>query len=206
MNRAFDTTVDVPSLFGEIAKTGLFISFAGTVSSLVGVGAVWTIVALRKDLSIKTELALTHVAMGELIRWMGLAGILWGVVYLIGVMLGRDPVSAPVVVAYQTAQVLPWLWLTMIVLVPLFEECFFRGFLLGGLMGSRLGQAGAVLTTSLLWAAIHTQYGAFEWANLFLLGIVLGWARIKTGSLAPCLLMHGSFNAVSLMVCAYHLS
>ena len=89
--------------------------------------------------------------------------------------------------------------------VPLFEELFFRGFLLFGLMRSSLGAWGAVLLTSFMWSAIHLQYDLFELGALFGLGVVLGWARIKTGSIVPCLLMHAGFNAASLSLCVYYL-
>ena len=47
---------------------------------------------------------------------------------------------------------------------PVFEELFFRGFLLEGFRRTFLGTTGAVVLTSLLWAVIHTQYDLYYMA------------------------------------------
>ena len=205
INQSFDASADTQGSIDAVAQTGLFLSFGGTVSALAGLGVVLTIVAVRKQTTIRREIALVGVNGRVLAQWLGLTGFLAVMLVVLGWFLGRPPVSPPVVIAYQSAQFLPWLWLTVVILVPLFEEFFFRGFLLFGLMGSRLGRVGAVLLTSLIWTAIHMQYDWFELAGLFVLGVVLGWARIKTGSIFPCLAMHAGFNAASLSVCAYYL-
>ena len=73
----------------------------------------------------------------------------------------------------------------------------FRGFLFQGLMCSRLGPTGAVLLTSLLWAVIHLQYGPVEITFIFLLGVVLGCIRLKTGSIWTPFLVHAVSNLIA---------
>lgn len=80
---------------------------------------------------------------------------------------------------------------------PVLEEVIFRGFLLKGFVNSPLGVYGAIILTSLVWAIIHTQY---EWSYLvliFLVGLALGYARIKTNSLFVPIMMHVVFNLVA---------
>lgn len=85
-----------------------------------------------------------------------------------------------------------------VVAAPVFEEAFFRGFLLHGWSRSRLGARGAIILTALLWAAIHTQYGAFELVWLFIYGLLLGVARYRAGTLVVPLAMHAGTNALAL--------
>jgi len=88
-------------------------------------------------------------------------------------------------------------WLLVIAIAffaPILEELIFRGFLLKGFSNSFLGIYGAIVLTSLIWAMIHTQY---EWGYLviiFITGLVLGYAKIKTNSLFIPILMHITFN------------
>ena len=73
----------------------------------------------------------------------------------------------------------------------------FRGFLLEGFRRSRLGPAGAVLLTSLIWTVLHAQYGLYELTHIFLLGIILGAARLSTGSVKVPMALHAVVNLIA---------
>lgn len=98
---------------------------------------------------------------------------------------------------YKTSIWPPLLWLAVIVFVPFFEETLFRGFLFEGFRHSRIGLAGAVVMLALIWALLHTQYGLYEIASIFVLGIILGIVRYKTGSLWSVILMHALVNLIA---------
>jgi membrane protease YdiL (CAAX protease family) len=66
------------------------------------------------------------------------------------------------------------------VLWPIFDELFFRGFLLEGLRQSQLGEVKAILLTSFLWATMNDTSLGF-WGAL-LVGLALAYARLRTGS------------------------
>jgi hypothetical protein len=87
----------------------------------------------------------------------------------------------------------------MVVAAPIFEETFIRGFMFLGILRSKLGAAGAVFITSVAWAAMHLQYDAFGMGTIFALGIVLGLARWKTGSLYPSLAAHAAVNLIAVL-------
>jgi membrane protease YdiL (CAAX protease family) len=72
------------------------------------------------------------------------------------------------------------------------EETLFRGALV-----PRLG----VLVTAVLFAALHTQYAiTFATLEVFVLGIGLGWLRVRSGSTLPCMVTHAGYNiAVGLI-------
>lgn len=86
--------------------------------------------------------------------------------------------------------------LTAVVVAPLFEETLFRGVLLPGLAGW-LGPRGAVLLSAALFAAAHLSL--VEWLPLFVLGCGLGWLRLRSGRLAPSVLMHGLWNGLTFV-------
>jgi len=92
--------------------------------------------------------------------------------------------------SYRSAASKPLLWLAVVVGAPLSEEFFFRGFVFLVLWKSRLGAIGTVLVTSAVWASTHTQYTLTGIMAIFVLGLALGYARIRTGSLVVPLAMH----------------
>ena len=85
----------------------------------------------------------------------------------------------------------------LLVAAPLFEETFFRGFLFRGFASSFLGVIGTVLVTAGLWALLHVQYDAYGIALVFALGLLLGIARARTGSLWVPIAMHSAANLVA---------
>ncbi len=82
---------------------------------------------------------------------------------------------------------------------PLVEEVVFRGFLLKGFSNSFMGIHGAVLLTSAVWAMIHMQYEIPYLLQIFIIGIVFGYARLQTNSLFVPMIMHSLMNFVSIM-------
>jgi len=98
---------------------------------------------------------------------------------------------------YQTAGFPLLLWLAVVVAAPLAEETLFRGFLFKGILHSRLGGAGAVVLTALIWAVIHQQYDLYGVATVFAAGLLLGYARLSTNSIYAGLLMHALMNLIA---------
>ena len=84
-----------------------------------------------------------------------------------------------------------------VLVAPFVEELVFRGLLLDGLRRTRLGNVGAVLVTSALWAPLHIQYGPIVLAFVFAGGIVLGWLRLASGSLWLTIGLHAVVNGVA---------
>ena len=85
-----------------------------------------------------------------------------------------------------------------VIFAPVFEEVFFRGFLFEGFRYSKMGAAGAIFVTSLVWAGFHMQYGLLQIASIFVLGIILGVVRYRTGSLWAPLAMHVFNNLLAM--------
>jgi membrane protease YdiL (CAAX protease family) len=80
---------------------------------------------------------------------------------------------------------------------PFVEEMFFRGMIYP-VMERRWGIEAAVFFSALLFSSIHAQQlggGIAPLAAIFLVGVALGYARGRTGSLVPGFIMHTSYNA-----------
>jgi membrane protease YdiL (CAAX protease family) len=100
----------------------------------------------------------------------------------------------------------PWiLWLALLVAAPLSEEVFFRGFLIKGLSASVVRWYGAVIISSAAWAAIHLQYDLYGVAMIFVLGLLLGAARVKTGSVILTMVLHSFTNFEATVEVVIHL-
>ena len=89
---------------------------------------------------------------------------------------------------------------------PLFEELFFRGLLLRGLLGKlsplgrRAGPALAIVLSAVVFALAHFE--ALQFLGLFGFGLVLGILAWRTGRLGPGIVAHMSFNAVTVIAIA----
>jgi len=92
--------------------------------------------------------------------------------------------------------------LAIVVVAPVVEEALFRGFLLPGLAASSLGASGAIALTSVAWALLHAQYQPFYLLQIIVLGGVFGWLRLRSGSTALTMLLHGLLNLAAMVQAA----
>jgi hypothetical protein len=90
------------------------------------------------------------------------------------------------------------------VVAPIFEEIFFRGFLFQGIRYSRLGPIGAIGITSFFWAVIHLQYDIYGIATIFAHGLLLGIVRFKTDSIYLLMVMHSLASLVATVETALY--
>jgi membrane protease YdiL (CAAX protease family) len=188
-----DPERDLDELFG------LRFCVISLLRALLCTGLIVWLVRLRRGPPPRVYLALNALAPGAVLRWVALTLALVLLADALWYLNGRPIVTEYFVALYQSACLPALLWLALIVAAPLFEEILFRGFLFAGVCASRLGNAGAVLATSAAWTAIHTQYEAPELALIFVLGLLLGLARLRTGSIYAPLAMHAANNALSAL-------
>ncbi len=152
-----------------------------------------------KGAGIREYLGLAPLSWRMVLGLVGLVVLLLAGLELLSRLLGNasDPsYTADMEATYRTSGSPVILWLAVAFFAPLFEEAFFRGFLFVGLLQSRLGAAGAVIITAILWAALHIQYSLAGIIQILVLGLVFGVIRLKTKSLWSTLLMHSLWNSV----------
>jgi len=91
----------------------------------------------------------------------------------------------------------PWLHvLFLMALVPaICEELAFRGFLFSGLQRNG-GQLRAIVVTAVLFGASHGVLQQSLAAGV--MGLLLGWVALRTGSILPGLVIHFTNNGLSV--------
>ena len=90
--------------------------------------------------------------------------------------------------------------LVFAVVPPLCEELAFRGFILSGLR--HLGHKWrAIVISSIFFAVTHAIFQQSLLACL--LGLVIGYLAVQTGSLLPCIAFHVTNNSLAVMVHRY---
>ena len=60
-----------------------------------------------------------------------------------------------------------------------------------------MGPVGATVATALLWAALHFQYDVYGVTSIFVGGLLLGAARIRTKSILMPMIMHVAMNVIA---------
>lgn len=91
-----------------------------------------------------------------------------------------------------------------ITIAPFMEELIFRGVLFN-FFENLIGLRFAVLSTALLFAGLHVPEYWGAWNHVMLIsvvGLAFSLARGLTGSITPCLILHGAYN-FSLMAALY---
>jgi membrane protease YdiL (CAAX protease family) len=100
---------------------------------------------------------------------------------------GWDPDRAGALIAFFVA---------VTVIAPLNEELLFRGA--GFSFLAPYGTVVAVVVTGILFGVVHGLLEALPVLAFF--GVAVGWLRWKTGSVYPGMLLHGTFNALAVIV------
>ena len=91
--------------------------------------------------------------------------------------------------------------LRIVVIAPVVEELIFRGVIMSGF--SRIYHPFfAIFFSALLFALFHLNPWQFPAA--FTLGIILGWIRLRTGSVLACIAGHAIHNGLVFLTVVYY--
>ena len=171
---------------------------AMVVSGLVGTAMTAKLVQLRAPGRVADYLALRWTDSGTAWRWSLLTlGYLF--LALLVDNMARD--SFEVISPHNPLADAPiglLFLLATLIAAPVFEEVLFRGFVMEGLAPTLLGQSGAITIAALGWALLHSQYDVITMVLLFGFGVLLGVARVVTGSLLLPSVLHAVFNTASI--------
>jgi len=193
---------ELTALLISAGENGHFLSIATFVTTIACCGLIVGVIKLKKGSVLTEYLCIRSVPLKVALRWIGLLAGFIVLSDLITTLLGRPIVPDFMSAVYATASPVWILWLALIVAAPLFEETFFRGFLFRGLESSFMGPIGSILLTAGLWAVIHIQYDAYGVATIFFFGLLLGAARVLTGSLLVPLGLHAGASLVATIEAA----
>lgn len=190
---------NIEELARGLDTDGFAVAIATFASTPICLLIVLGLARLRSNTSMEGYLGLHRPARRDLLEWC-LVTIVFVVILAFLRSLGERPLSPSFVLEiYRSAQFLPLLYLTVGVMAPIFEEIFVRGFIFQGIHHSDLGSSGAVFFSALLWTLIHTQYDGYDMGSIFVFGLLLGIARLKTGSTYVAIAMHMLNNIAALL-------
>lgn len=139
--------------------------------------------------------------------WLGVTGYITIMPLLILVLIavvsvvnffGYEPPPQEVVEMFLAAEKTKFLFFLMIMVAiigPFAEEIFFRGFAYNAIK-KKIGFAGALFITSILFAGLHADIVGFF--PIFVLGILLAYLYEKTGSLIPSITVHILHNSLTI--------
>jgi ABC-2 type transport system permease protein/sodium transport system permease protein len=115
-------------------------------------------------------------------------------------MMGAKQISMAKHMVNQLQSLPLWLVLATLALVPaVFEELCFRGFLFGSLR-TVLSAGWAAIVAAVLFGLFHEVMFPGRLLTSTFLGLVLGWVRLRTGSVLPCMALHAVHNGFLLSV------
>lgn len=196
----------VPDVAGLLrARMGLLFTIGTVVSAPLAVGATLLVAwhgLARQGLAdprpaLRRSLGLVRPRFVQVALWVAAAFAILAGYEVLARQLDRPSLPDFLVELHASAGWLPGLLFVVVFLAPLVEEVLFRGFLLPGLAAGRLGAAGAVVVTAVLFAVVHTQYDPFDMSAVLTLGLLLGAARWFSGSLWLAYGLHAAINAVA---------
>lgn len=199
----FIAMAENPGSIEGLQTDARYIATATVVSSFGCTLIIVALVAIRKGATLGGYLALRWPGWRALLTWVVAAALVVAAWDVITHLLGREVVAEWWRALYATVQQPLFIGFATVVAAPLFEEAFFRGFLFSGLSRSRLGVTGTIIVTAALWTVIHVQYGAYEIAQIFVLGLLLGVARHRTNSLIVPFVIHAAINLTANIQVAY---
>jgi membrane protease YdiL (CAAX protease family) len=91
-----------------------------------------------------------------------------------------------------------WLLIGVVVLgAPIVEELFYRGLLQRSL-AARFNEGAVLVVVAAVFAVVH--FRPIEIPGLFVFGLLLGWAALRTHRLGPAITIHVGFNLTGLLL------
>lgn len=134
---------------------------------------------------------------------VGAMAVVWlyvGIVEVAGVE-DLEPVSSIDNDAiYASVSLVVLTGILVVLVAPIAEEIFYRGFLFAGL-GRRFGVVAGALASSALFAAVHFDPGSL--IPFAVVGVVFALVYWRSRSLNGAILAHGLFNAISFVVLVF---
>ena len=183
----------------SLSSNGFCFAIMAVVSGLICTPLTLLFTKLRKTISVKNYIGFKEPLKREWVQWLLILAAFLFLSDGVSLLLHQPIVPPFMVDAYKTASSLPALLFAIVVVAPIFEEIFFRGFLFQGIRYSRLGPIGAIGITSLVWAVIHLQYDIYGMATVFALGLLFAMARLKTDSIHLLMVMHSIVGLVATL-------
>lgn len=123
---------------------------------------------------------------------------IWAIALVLGLVLDAGDEQGLVPEEWDGSRWLPFAANALVVTIaaPLVEELVYRGVGIA-VVGAIAGTALAIGVTGVAFGLAHGLVVALPVLTAF--GAILGWLRVRTQSVVPCMLLHGVFNGAALL-------
>jgi membrane protease YdiL (CAAX protease family) len=182
---------EIPTSPAPITYDGGLVALVTLITNPALVGLFWLVVRYR-GLDAREFLGLTRFTPWDFVVGVLALAAVAAALYLAAHLAKLDMVPRFQTDTFTSARRDGWLapLLVAVVLVgPIGEETMFRGFLYRGWVRPGFVVTPILLIT-LMWSAMHMQYDWFGVTQVFLVGLVLGWLRWRSGSSLLTIVLH----------------
>lgn len=200
------TISEYENLILGLQYNGTVLSICTLASLLICGPLILGVIKLKKNSNLKHYLGLKTVDASTLRYWVLVIICLVVASDLLTLLIGNPLVPEFMSTIYQSAEFKWMFWLALIIVAPLLEELFFRGFLFTGLSYSIVGPIASIIVSAAAWAAIHLQYDFYGMITIFVVGVVLGIARYKSESVLLTIGLHSLLNLIATLETAIYTS
>jgi membrane protease YdiL (CAAX protease family) len=177
---------------------GDLIALEALWSGLMGLGLIIGTVHLWKRKSMTAFLGLSMPTAMQFLKWLGifiLLAIVLEVLMRLSPQFQTDFMEK--VLATSTNKFL--LLLGVGLMAPLFEEFLLRGLLLGSIRHMTDEHSANALTAG-VFTLMHLQYSWTVMLLILPMGIILGYARVRSGSIWVPVVLHILNNSLSVLL------
>ncbi|NNC87484.1 MAG: CPBP family intramembrane metalloprotease [Akkermansiaceae bacterium] len=186
----------LPQRLEDIAMDGDFLGLATVLTAAVICPLCLLLGKIKRGFTGTGYLALGSPRLRPVLAWSVVVLVVGLLFNLAAPAMGVDETPEFMLDIVRSTDWPVFLLVGVVAGAPLLEEFIFRGLLFRGWRVSALGVWGTIIVTSLLWTLMHAaQYEFAILAHIFLLGILLGYARERTGNLWIPIAMHAANNA-----------
>lgn len=184
---------NIEQILMSLALNGDAIAVAEIPAAIFGVWFVFYFSGKRKLIDAKSYLKMNPPDWWDSLKWLGVMVLVVIAMQIINTVFERETPDFMNQIYNGSSNHL-LLGIAVVIAAPFFEEFLFRGFIFEGLLHSRIGLIGALIIPAATWAVIHVQYGLFEIATIFIIGIILAIAKYRTQSIYIPIFMHMFMN------------
>ncbi len=183
---------------------GIIVAVSVIVNAVIGIGLMYLIVRARHGLGFRDYLGFRRTTVKMVLLALVAFGVYFGFELLVEKLSGSSGDSSIGFNFYDTSTWPVLVWLAVCIVGPFYEEMWVRGFMFAGFIRSSLAVTGTLVVTSLFWAVQHVQYDWLSIGLIFVFGLALGYARWKSDSIWPSIIMHVVNNTVALASITFH--
>lgn len=184
-----------------LAQNTFFLLGVQLTAYILIFGYIYALVVYHYGLAFWEGMHWGRLGRGGVLRYV-LGGILLTLAIQMAAAFLPDKNTFPLEKMFSSQDASYALAVFAVVIGPFMEELIFRGVLFS-IFEARAGVVFAVAGTAVLFAAMHIPEYSGAWNHvlfIFGVGLVLSIVRAFTRSLAPCVILHVTYNGCLMIV------